>query len=77
MRNLVCSSISAALLAVHPLAAQETSLSGTVTDAESGTRLPGANIRLVDTLLGAATDLEGQFLYCGARLRAPNRWKSA
>ena len=66
MRNLVCSSISAALLAVHPLAAQETSLSGTVTDAESGTRLPGANIRLVDTLLGAATDLEGQFVLRGA-----------
>ena len=62
MRSMIYMSIAAALLVVHPLTAQTASLSGTVTDADSGTPLPGANIRLVDTLLGVVTDLEGQFV---------------
>lgn len=62
MRSTIYMSIWAALLAVHPLTAQTASLNGAVTDADSGTPLPGANIRLVDTLLGATTDLEGQFV---------------
>ena len=62
MSSMICMSILATLLAVHPLTAQTASLSGTVTDADSGTPLLGANIRLVETLLGATTDPEGRFI---------------
>lgn len=36
-------------------------LEGRVVDAESGQPLPGANLRLLDTPLGTAADLEGHF----------------
>jgi outer membrane receptor protein involved in Fe transport len=35
---------------------------GRVTDAETGEALPSANVIIVDTKLGAATDLDGDFL---------------
>ncbi|MXY84300.1 MAG: carboxypeptidase-like regulatory domain-containing protein, partial [Gemmatimonadetes bacterium] len=63
MRSMVYLSILATLLVVYPITAQPAAqLSGKITDAVSGEPLPGANIRLVDTLLGAVTDLAGQFV---------------
>lgn len=41
--------------------AQTGKISGTVTDAETGEPLPGVNVILVDTDLGAATGPEGQY----------------
>ncbi len=63
MRIVVCMSILAALAVARPLTAQpEASLSGEVTDEAAGEPLIGATIRLVGTLLGASTDMNGQFL---------------
>ena len=36
-------------------------IAGTITDAGSGDVLPGANIMLVDTRMGAAADIEGRY----------------
>ena len=63
MRKVVYLSILASLLVARPLTAQtEASLSGEVTDETTGEPLVGATIRLVGTLLGASTDMNGQFL---------------
>ncbi len=51
------------LLALSGLVFSQTgSMEGTVADAETGEPLPGANITLVGTLLGAATDGDGHFI---------------
>ncbi|MCE2449011.1 MAG: carboxypeptidase-like regulatory domain-containing protein [Candidatus Latescibacteria bacterium] len=63
MRSMVYLSMLATLLVGYPITAQPAAqLSGKITDAATGEPLPGANIRLVDTLLGTTTDLEGQFV---------------
>ena len=63
MRKVVYLSILASLLVARPLTAQtEASLSGEVTDETTGEPLVGATIRLVGTLLGASTDMNGEFL---------------
>ena len=63
MRKVVYLSILAALVVARPLTAQtEASLSGEVTDETTGEPLVGATIRLVGTLLGASTDMNGEFL---------------
>lgn len=41
--------------------AQTGIISGTVTDAETGDPLPGANVAIVELQRGSATDLEGRF----------------
>ncbi len=62
MHKVVYMSILATLLVVCPLAAQtEASLSGAVTDETTGEPLFGATIRLVGTLLGTSTNMNGQF----------------
>lgn len=35
---------------------------GVVTDAQSGETLPGANVLIEGTLLGASTDVNGEYL---------------
>ena len=63
MRKVVYMSILAALVVARPLTAQtEASLSGEVTDEATGEPLVGTTIRLVGTLLGDSTDMNGQFL---------------
>jgi len=49
------------MLATTTLYAQNYSVSGTVTDAQSGDKLIGANVILLGTSLGAATDADGNF----------------
>ncbi len=41
--------------------AQQGAINGHVTDATTGETLPGVNLRLADTSLGAATDLDGAY----------------
>ena len=45
--------------------AQTGSLSGTITDSESGDPLPGANIIVVELGSGAATDIDGNYTITG------------
>ena len=50
------------LLIVPSLAfAQTGTVEGTVTDAETGDPLPGANVQLANTGLGAATNPDGNY----------------
>ncbi|MEJ2051760.1 MAG: carboxypeptidase-like regulatory domain-containing protein, partial [Calditrichota bacterium] len=49
------------LLLTSIASAQTGKVSGRVTDAETGEGLPGVNVILVDTDLGAATDADGYF----------------
>ncbi len=44
------------------LAAANRNISGSVRDAQTGEVLPGANILIVGTSLGGASDIKGQFL---------------
>lgn len=46
-------------------AAQDTKLSGTVTDAETGDPVPGVTVAIVGTQQGTATDAEGQYVIIG------------
>ncbi len=50
------------LLAPAPVLAQQGSLQGRVTDAETNDGLPGANVLLVDVQMGTATDLDGNYV---------------
>lgn len=49
------------LLAPGLASAQDGTITGTVTDAESGEPLPGATVQIADLGIGAATDAEGVF----------------
>ncbi|MEO1076800.1 MAG: carboxypeptidase-like regulatory domain-containing protein, partial [Bacteroidota bacterium] len=52
----------AVLVSLAPAAfAQFGAVAGTVTDAESGFTLPGANVVIEGTTLGAATDNDGTY----------------
>jgi len=55
------------LVAVSPavLAAPVVTIEGTVKDAQTGNPLPGANVAVVKTSLGAATDIFGKFTIRG------------
>ncbi|HEX6982897.1 MAG TPA: SusC/RagA family TonB-linked outer membrane protein [Balneolaceae bacterium] len=65
-RSLICSTLLLFVIGffaspVIAQSAQEGSLQGVVTDAETGDPLPGVNIYLSDLQIGAATDTEGNF----------------
>ena len=51
------------LFAVTGLSAQETVVSGTVTGANTGDPLPGANITITNTNYGGATDINGNYSF--------------
>ncbi len=51
---------------------RSTELRGRVVDAKTGAPLPGANVELLGTLLGAGTDLQGRFRVLGV---APGRYR--
>lgn len=50
------------LLVGIPLMAQESRITGTVTDAETEEPLPGATVRVKGTKSGTVTDIEGKFV---------------
>ena len=49
------------MLLTSALFAQTHTLSGSVTSAETGEKLVGANVYLKGTTLGAATDIDGKY----------------
>jgi TonB-linked SusC/RagA family outer membrane protein len=53
----------ALLLLPASAAAQQGSLTGTVTDAATGTPVPGVNVVLVEAELGTATDADGRYSF--------------
>lgn len=53
--------LALALLASAVPALAQGTIAGTVTDGTFGERLPGANVLVVETATGAATDLDGAF----------------
>ena len=64
MKNMINNiwSLSLIFLSISSLYAQTTgSLAGKVTDAASGEPLPGVNITIVGTVIGAATDGDGEY----------------
>src|SRR5476651_1093947 len=62
-RSLVC---TGCLLFTAVLAkAQETTISGTITDARSKQSIPGASVSLVGTAIGASTDNNGHYVLKG------------
>ncbi len=66
MRTLASHLLLLGMLLTPGLAlAQTGSLSGPVTDSESGDPLPGANILVVETGAGAATDIDGTYTLAG------------
>ncbi len=55
------------LLAAMPVWAQSGKITGTVTDAQTGEPLPGANVVIEGTTIGAATDANGKYLILDVR----------
>ena len=49
------------LIGATPVLAQTGTLTGTVTDSETGDPVPGANVSFVDLNRGAATDVDGNY----------------
>ena len=61
-RLLTITTLGVALLLLPGVVwAQQGTITGTVTDAQSGNTLPGASVRVVEDQMGAATDAEGQY----------------
>lgn len=60
---MICSLIIAILLCLHAVAeAQPGQIVGRVTDSESGSALPNANILIQGTTIGAASDIHGNYV---------------
>ncbi len=57
--------VVAMLLLPGAALAQSSTLSGTVTDGDSGDPLPGANVFVVEIGSGAATDIDGLYTITG------------
>lgn len=61
-KKIVASIVLLTIASVYPLLAGTTGkIAGTITDKATGERLPGANITVVGTTLGAVSDLNGQY----------------
>lgn len=65
-RKATVSRVAAIAIAdLKPVRVQTGTIAGTVTDAESGTSLPGVNVLVLGTNQGAATDSEGGYEISG------------
>jgi TonB-dependent receptor len=62
--SIVCA-IGLVILLIPAAAQGQTTISGTVSDSLTNDRLVGVNVVLVGTSIGAATDLNGEFLILG------------
>ncbi|MBN2805224.1 MAG: carboxypeptidase-like regulatory domain-containing protein, partial [Prolixibacteraceae bacterium] len=49
------------LCSLHVVFAQSRSITGTVTDADDGSSLPGVSVVVKGTSLGTVTDIDGKF----------------
>lgn len=61
VRCIVAASLISVLLGTWALAAATGTVEGFVKDAQTGDALPGANVLLVKTSMGASTDVNGKF----------------
>lgn len=50
------------ILCSNPALAQKGTIVGKIVDAKSGTPLPGVNVQIQQTVLGASTDIDGNFV---------------
>ncbi|MEM1042229.1 MAG: TonB-dependent receptor [Bacteroidota bacterium] len=64
-RFRLASTLGLLLLGAAPALAQSGAVTGSVTDAETGNALPGANVVVAGTSMGAATDFEGRYQISG------------
>ena len=60
--NLIKIAIFSLMLFVGNIALAQTTISGSITDSETGEAIPGANIIVVGSRTGAATDFDGNFV---------------
>ena len=65
MRIRISQMIGLALLLPGLVLAQQGTIRGTITDTEAREGLPGANILLVETRQGAASDIDGNYMIAG------------
>jgi outer membrane receptor for ferrienterochelin and colicins len=60
--NLIKIAIFSLMLFVGNIALAQTTISGSITDSETGEAIPGANIIVIGSRTGAATDFDGNFV---------------
>ena len=60
-KNLVRNGLCALLLLIGNIALAQTTLSGTVVDAENNEVIPGANIIVLGSNTGTVADFDGKF----------------
>ena len=60
--NLIKIAMFSLLLLIGNFAMAQTTISGSITDSETGESIPGANIIVVGSRTGAATDFDGNFV---------------
>jgi iron complex outermembrane receptor protein len=60
-KNLVGNGLCALLLLIGNIALAQTTLSGTVVDAENNEAIPGANIIVLGSNTGTVADFDGKF----------------
>ena len=60
--NLFKIVIFSLMLFVGNIALAQTTISGSITDSETGEAIPGANIIVIGSRTGAATDFDGNFV---------------
>ena len=60
--NLIKIAIFSLMLFVGNIAIAQTTISGSITDSETGEAIPGANIIVLGSRTGAATDFDGNFV---------------
>ena len=65
--NLLVCTFALTLLLAGPAAAQTGTITGTITDDESGDPLPGVNVLVVGTQSGAATGADGTYEITGVK----------
>ena len=61
LRNALAITLALFLVGAGDVHAQDRSVSGTVTDAETGESLPGVNVTAVGTDVGTSTDQQGEY----------------
>ena len=60
--NLIKTAIFSLMIFVGNIATAQTTISGSITDSETGEAIPGANIIVIGSRTGAATDFDGNFV---------------
>ena len=62
-KNLIKSALFALLMFAANIVQAQNTISGSVSDADNGEAIPGANVIVVGSNTGAATDFDGNFTF--------------